>query len=84
VRTSYGQKGDTSDDTHGEGRSVAVWVDCEVARLGVSVLWSIVCHCDYCELCRQLHVMGGTMTGSLIGTIGLGSAIKCGDGPPTA
>jgi hypothetical protein len=46
VRTSHSEKGDTSDNTHGEGGSVAVWVDCEVARLRVKVLGSVVCHCD--------------------------------------
>jgi hypothetical protein len=50
VRTSHSEKGDTSDDTHGEGGSVTVRVDCEVARLRVKVLGSVVCHCDYYEL----------------------------------
>jgi len=47
VRSSHSGKGDAADDTHGQGGSVAVWVDCEIARLGVNVLGSVVCHCDY-------------------------------------
>ena len=46
MRTSYSEKGDAADDTHGEGGSVTIRVDCEVARLGVNVLGSVVCHCD--------------------------------------
>jgi hypothetical protein len=50
VRTSHSEKGDTSDDTHCEGGSVTVRVDCEVARLRVKVLGSVVCHYGYYEL----------------------------------
>jgi len=80
VRTSYSQKGNTSDDTHGKRWSVAVWVDGEIARLGVSILGSVVCHCDYCELYRQLRVIDGGINGTRIGVRRWGIGVEAEDG----
>jgi hypothetical protein len=46
VRTSYEEESNGANDTHGERGSVAIRVDCEVARCGVDILGSVVCHCD--------------------------------------
>lgn len=57
---SHSDKSETTDDTHGDMRSIAVRIDSQVARCWVGVLWSFVAHLDY-GLSEQVSVLGHTL-----------------------
>jgi hypothetical protein len=60
MRTGNSSEGNTTNNTHGDGRSITIRVNMEISRRGIRVLGSVVSHYDEC-----LYWSWGGATGQL-------------------